>query len=66
MSNLNGESLHDFINSETKFYRKKLYRSTEDLERGYCQGILDILSTLKQKLITRQVDPYGDRNPLSD
>lgn len=69
MSNLNGESLHDWINSERKRASDQYYLATkhrDDDSRAYNAGIVDILETLKAKLLSGQVNPFGDRNPLSD
>jgi len=66
VSNLNGESLHDWINSELDIVRRDLAHTEDDYERAYHLGIKDTLTILKEKLRTKQVNPFGDRNPISD
>jgi hypothetical protein len=66
MSNLNGESLHDWISSEKKRATRDYYLADTDEEEAFYQGVLATLEILRQKLSTGQVNPYGDRRPTSD
>jgi hypothetical protein len=66
MSNLNGESLHDWISSEKKRATQDHWFAITDREEAYYQGVLATLEILRQKLSTGQVNPYGDRRPTSD
>lgn len=66
MSNLNGESLHDWINSERKRATHNYYTASSDIEEAFYAGVLDTLLILKTKLISGYINPYGDRRPISD
>ena len=66
MSNLNGESLYDWIDSEKKTATQNYYRAVDDFDKAFYGGVLDTLDTLKRKLQSGQVNPFGDRNLLSD
>jgi hypothetical protein len=69
VSDLNGESLHDWINSERKRAQKTYFSAVDDDDdenRAYYAGVIDILDILKHKLRTKQVNPFGDRTPISD
>ena len=69
MSDLNGESLHDWITSEHRIAQREYFisiRHHDDTSRAYYQGKMDLLRILWEKLKTKQVNPYGDRTPVSD
>lgn len=70
MSSLNGESLHNWVSSELKRAAAESAKvqeaGEENPERWYWAGVTDTLRVLRLKLHTGQVNPYGDRNLISD
>ncbi|MHB8272926.1 hypothetical protein [Bradyrhizobium sp.] len=57
MSELNGESLHNWIHTEQQRAILHYYDAADDAEEAFYAGVLSTLEILQRKLRTGQVKP---------